>query len=222
MEADLHIHTSRYSGCSNIDPLAVLQAAVNAGLDLIAFTEHGIRWPDDELGALTAESGVTGLTVIPGQEAACYTPSGIFQGEFLVFGYPRSLGSNKSAEQLIRLVHTEGGVVIAAHPFKRSQGGEGFYGSGPGTLELDLDGLEIEHPAYDEAGRRLAWETRHAMGIAGLGCSDAHDLRDLGTCRTMFLDPVDSVESLCRAIREGNVRAVNRRPGILGTPGSSM
>jgi len=42
MEADLHIHTMRYSGCSNIDPLAALQMAAQAGLDLIALTEHGI------------------------------------------------------------------------------------------------------------------------------------------------------------------------------------
>jgi len=206
-EADLHIHTRRYSGCSNIDPVEALRTAAKAGLDLIALTEHGIRWPDGELKALVAESGAGDLVVIPGQEAACYSARGAFQGEFLVYGFPESLGSNKSAEQLIEMVHAEGGVVVAAHPFKKTRTGEGYYGSAYLTKDLDLDGLEVEHPSYDETGRRLARETMTAMRITGIGCSDAHDLRAIGLCRTDFQDPIDSVESLCRAIRRGRVEA---------------
>ena len=210
MEADLHIHTMRYSGCSNIDPVAALQMAAQAGLDIIALTEHGIRWPDDELAALVSKSGVDGLLLIPAQEAACYSTTGIFQGEFLVYGYPESLGSNKTAHQLIEMVHAEGGVVIAAHPFKRSKHSEAFYGSAHLTRELDLDGLEVEHPSYDEESRRLAAQTMFDMNITGIGCSDAHDLHNIGMCRTVFQDRVDSVESLCRAIRKGRVKALNR------------
>lgn len=208
MEADLHIHTSRYSGCSNIDPVEALRTAARVGLEVIALTEHGIRWPDRELGSLIAESGVEDLLVIPGQEAACYSSVGAFEGEFLVYGFPGSLGSNKSARQLIEIVHAEGGVVVAAHPFKKSQWGEGFYGSGRLTRELDLDGLEVEHPSYDAENRRLAKETMAAMKITGIGCSDAHDLRAIGRCRSIFEDRIDSVESLCRAIREGRVQAI--------------
>jgi len=207
-QADLHIHTLRYSGCSNIDPVEALKTAARAGLDVIALTEHGIRWPDGELEILVAESGVDGLVVIPGQEAACYSARGAFQGEFLVYGFPESLGSNKSAERLIEMVHAEGGVVVAAHPFKKARADGGYYGSACLTKELDLDGLEVEHPSYDEAGRRLALETATAKRITGVGCSDAHDLRAIGLCRTVFQDPIDSVESLCRAIRLGRVECV--------------
>lgn len=208
VEADLHIHTSRYSGCSNINPAEALRIAAQAGLEVIALTEHGIRWPDEELHKLIADSGVEDLLVIPGQEAACYSHLGAFQGEFLVYGYPKSLGSNKSAHQLIKMVHAEGGVVVAAHPFKKAQVGDCFYGSGHLTRELDLDGLEIEHPAYDEESRQLARETMTAMQITGIGCSDAHDLRNIGQCRTIFQDRIDSVESLCQAIRNGLIKAV--------------
>jgi predicted metal-dependent phosphoesterase TrpH len=211
IEADLHIHTSRYSGCSNIDPVEALRTAARVGLDVIALTEHGIRWPDEELSSLIDDSGVEGLLVIPGQEAACYSHLGVFQGEFLVYGYPRSLGSNKSAQQLIEMVHAEGGVVVAAHPFKKAQTGGSFYGSGHLTRDLDLDGLEIEHPAYDAEGRQLARETMEAMQITGIGCSDAHDLRNIGQCRTLFQDNIDSVTSLCQAIRNGRVEALGAR-----------
>jgi predicted metal-dependent phosphoesterase TrpH len=205
MEADLHIHTRRYSGCSNIDPVEALRTAANVGLDVIALTEHGIRWPDDELNALIAESGVEDLLVIPGQEVACYSSLGAFEGEFLVYGFPRSLGSNKSARQLIEMVHAEGGVVVAAHPFKKAQGGEGFYGSGHLTGKLDVDGLEVDHPSYDEESRRLAKAVMTAMNITGIGCSDAHDLRDIGRRRSIFQDRIDSVEALCEAIRTGSI-----------------
>jgi predicted metal-dependent phosphoesterase TrpH len=42
VEIDLHIHTNRYSGCSNIDAVKLLRKSKEAGLDGIALTEHGI------------------------------------------------------------------------------------------------------------------------------------------------------------------------------------
>lgn len=213
MEADLHIHTSRYSGCSTLDPVTALRAAAQRGLGLIALTEHGIRWTDEAVEALVAESEVRGLLVLPAQEAACYSPGGVFQGEFLVYGYPESLGSNKSAEQLIRMVHAEGGVVVAAHPFKKSLRSDRFYGCGHEALGLDLDGLEIEHPSYDEESRNLARATMNRMGIAGIGCGDAHDLQGIGSCRTLLDDTVRSMEALCEAIRTRRARAIPRTGG---------
>ena len=106
MELDLHIHTNLYSGCSNINPEKLIKRAIEAGLDGIALTEHSIRWPDDKIEQLKKSSGVEeSFIIIPGQEIACYSTSGKFQGEVLVFGYPKSLGSNKSVEQVIELVH---------------------------------------------------------------------------------------------------------------------
>ncbi|MEA3223219.1 MAG: PHP domain-containing protein [Thermodesulfobacteriota bacterium] len=211
MELDLHIHTRRYSGCSNIDPMAVLKKAKKVGLDGIALTEHGIRWDDYKIQELIEKSKVYDLLVIPGQEVACYTRYGEFQGEFLVFGYPTSLGSNKSVEQVLALVHAECGVVIAAHPFKKlhNGNGDGYYGAGDSIYGLAVDGLEIEHPSYDEESRSLARDAMHAMHIPGIGCSDSHDLSTVGICRTVFERTVNSTESLCEEIRAGRLEAVS-------------
>lgn len=208
MEADLHVHTNRYSGCSNIDPAAALERAKQLGLGAIALTEHGIRWPDDQIEQLVKISGVDDILVVPGQEVACYSESGAFQGEFLVFGYPRSLGSNKSVQRIIELVHGEGGIVIAAHPFKKLEHGEGFYGSGFSTGEWDVDGLEIDHPSYDNESRAMAREVMASKSIAGLGCSDAHELGDIGVCRTIFDDAVGSVDTLMEEIVSGRVTSI--------------
>jgi predicted metal-dependent phosphoesterase TrpH len=208
MEADFHIHTNRYSGCSNIEPAHALKRAKQVGLGAIALTEHGIRWPDDEIEKLLKHCGVKDLVVIPGQEVSCYSESGKFQGEFLVFGYPESLGSNKSAQRVIGLVHSEGGVVIAAHPFKRLKNGNGFYGSGLATREFEVDGLEIEHPSYDDQSRSMAREVMKSRNIAGLGCSDAHDVNTIGACRTAFETDIDSLISLVAHIRSKQLKAV--------------
>ncbi len=206
MEFDLHIHTNRYSGCSNIDPRDALTRAVEVGLDGIALTEHGIRWKDGEIDELLRETGVTGLVVIPGQEVACYSREGRSQGEFLVYGYPESLGSNKSVETVIEMVHAAGGVVIAAHPFKPHDSGYGFYGSGHSIFDYDVDGIEVDHPSYDRVGRELAIELLEKKNYTGIACSDAHDVRSIGTLRTIFDVPIKDTEDLCRELLAGRVR----------------
>ena len=210
MEIDLHIHTNRYSGCSNLDPLALVRRARRIGLDGIALTEHGIRWSDEDIAALRSLAKEERLLILPGEEAACYDRSGRFQGEFLVFGYPRSLGSSRSIEDLSAMVHGDGGVVVAAHPFKKRKGGGGFYGAGYGVYDYSQDGLETVHPSYDAESASLAREAEKSLKIAGIGSSDAHDLRSVGLCRTRFFDPLTDLASLCRAIRERRLEALSQ------------
>ncbi len=209
MEIDLHIHTSRYSGCSVIDPSRLIARAREVGLDGIALTEHGIRWPDNEIERLKSDSGAGDFLVIPGQEVACYSFYGRFQGEFLVFGFPKSLGSNKSVQTVIEMVHENGGILVAAHPFKRQKNGDGYYGSGDTTAELDIEGLEIEHPSYDDESRGKARAVMEERRIAGIGCSDAHELKHVGVCRTRFERDIADVEDLCREVRSRRLKAVN-------------
>ncbi|MEI6609453.1 MAG: PHP-associated domain-containing protein [Deltaproteobacteria bacterium] len=209
MEMDLHIHTNRYSGCSNINPVDALVKAAEVGLDAIALTEHGIRWSEESIEELIKKSGVKNLIVFPGQEVACYSATGAFQGEFLVYGYPDSLGSNKSIEKLIPMVHALDGVVIAAHPFKKNDTGDGFYGSGHRVAEYSIDGIEAEHPSYGDEERMFAAQFLEKKKMAGIGCSDAHDLRSIGICRTIFKRQVKDVASLCIEIRECRLEAIN-------------
>jgi hypothetical protein len=71
------------------------------------------------------------------------------------------------------------------------------------------DGLEIAHPSYDTESRSMALNLMQSMRIAGIGASDAHDLREVGRCRTVFEQPSTSAQILCEEIR--NCRVTARR-----------
>ena len=49
MIVDLHVHTSRYSGCGKSTPEEMVAAAQAAGIEAMVLTEHHIIWPEDEV-----------------------------------------------------------------------------------------------------------------------------------------------------------------------------
>ena len=66
MRIDLHTHSSRSDGTDS--PAELVQAALAAGLDVVALTDHDTAagWPE----ALAAAEG-TGLVLVPGMEVSC-------------------------------------------------------------------------------------------------------------------------------------------------------
>ena len=52
MTFDLHMHTSRHSPDSVMDPFALVRRAVEIGLDGVVITEHDWLWTENELHEL--------------------------------------------------------------------------------------------------------------------------------------------------------------------------
>src|SRR4051812_29255222 len=77
---DHHLHTSRHSPDSAIDPDELLARARAAGLDGVVITDHDFQWPADELAALAARAD--DLRVFSGAEVSAR------EGHFLVYGLP--------------------------------------------------------------------------------------------------------------------------------------
>jgi len=102
---DTHLHTDIYSDCSFINPEDLISRAVEMNLDGIALTEHDMRWPDEKFDKLQRLAEPHGLTLINGQEIGTFNSKNGMEGEFLVFGLRKSLGSNFSAQELVERVH---------------------------------------------------------------------------------------------------------------------
>ena len=207
MIIDPHVHTRCYSGCSSIEPEDLIDRALEEGLQGLLLTEHGILWKADRLNPLKECAAEQGLVLLAWQEVTC-----LEQGrrkDFLVIGVEQSLGGRLSPRELIERVHGEGGVVIAAHPFKPSRLGVGYHGIGDEVYDLDVDAVELLHPDHDERARGKVEAVAEDKGIPMTGGSDAHELYQLGTFATRFQDPITTVEDLVREIRAGRIEPVN-------------
>jgi predicted metal-dependent phosphoesterase TrpH len=206
---DLHLHTDYYSSCSAISPEELIRQAVALKLDGVAFTEHGIRWPDDKFDHIRKLAEPHELLLIDAQEVQTYSPEKGMEGEFLVFGVKKSLGSDFSAKALVERVHGEGGILIAAHPYKWSRfGKDRYYGAGDRIYELELDGIELFHPDHDEEAITKVRQAMEKLGLPGTGGSDAHQVHEIGTCLTLFEKEVRNEEDFIRQIRDGRIQAV--------------
>jgi predicted metal-dependent phosphoesterase TrpH len=191
MKFDLHMHTTRHSPDSQMDPLVLVRRARQVGLDGVVITEHDWLWTESELEELRAAGN--GLVVLSGIEVTAR------EGHFLVYGVtdpfavPRGIG----VADLCREVHRQGGAVVAAHPFRWGQRFEEI-------LERErpeLDGLEMMSNNMDAECRRRTAAVQARLGLAGVGNSDAHHEDVLGCCCTEFPAPVRSSADLVAALR---------------------
>jgi predicted metal-dependent phosphoesterase TrpH len=211
MAFDIHLHTRTYSDCSFISPPDLIHQAVQANLQGIALTEHGMRWPDEKFDELRRLADPHGLILINGQEIQASSSRNGMEGEFLVFGLKKSLVTKFSAQELVERVHGEGGILIAAHPYKLSRSGRlRYYGAGDRVYELGLDALELYHPDHDEEALKKVRRAMETLAIPGTGGSDAHKVFEVGSCVTLFESKILSEQDFIREIRKGNIGAEKR------------
>ena len=183
---DLHVHTA-ISACGEVDIGELVQGAKARGLDGICITDHDTM---DIRHAISEGRQDNGLIVIFGME---YTTD---QGDFLIFGPFEDLPPKLPADLLLRTVALNGGVAVAAHPFRVTR---------PADEQLIRQGLcrAIEclngRNSFSENRAVGAWRERYA--VAACGGSDAHTLDELATFATRFFVPVNSRAELIRALR---------------------
>ncbi len=203
MKFDLHLHTTRHSPDSEMDPFVMLRRARALGLDGVVITEHDWLWTGDELDELRAAA--PGLVVLAGVEVSTR------QGHFLVYGVkdpfavPRGIG----VAELCREMHRQGGAVVAAHPFRWGQRFDDILARD----RPELDGLELMTNNMDADCRRRAAAIHARRRLAGLGNSDAHHEDTLGVCYTEFDATIRDVRDLVEAIRGRKAAARERAEG---------
>jgi predicted metal-dependent phosphoesterase TrpH len=202
---DLHVHTTRHSPDSRMDPLTMTRRACALGLDGVVITEHDWLWTEPELEVLRELHPE--LVILAGIEVSAR------EGHFLVYGVsnPFAVHRGIGVAALCQEVHRQGGAVVAAHPFRWGQ---------PFTDILrrerpELDGLELMTSNMDADCRRRAAAVRKEYNLAGLGSSDAHQEDVLGFCYTEFPGTITGMPDLVDAIRGGRAAAHGRHEGLL-------
>jgi predicted metal-dependent phosphoesterase TrpH len=210
MLVDLHVHT-RLSSDSNVAPEAYLEMASRhpTPLGVICFTEHRLYPTDAELDRSYAElTQRFGVHIFKGIEADTNL------GHLLIFGITRELqrrfdldGRMHRAEQMIEVVHKEGGVAIPAHPFRDSG-----YGARLDDLLAKLGpaltAVEAINGQNSHEQNVAALAASEKLGLTAVGGSDAHfsTANWFMTCATELDRDVTSVEELCEELRAGRAR----------------
>ncbi len=191
---ELHGHTTRYSKCSQMSPAEYIQAARKKGLQGICLTEHNTFWPEDEYKRFCHQA--EGLVVINGNEQRCWDGDQI-QGDFLVFGC-RFQYWEPTAAQLIELVHRQGGIIIAAHPFRAGLGV-----SEELIYQLDLDALEVYSCSQEPWQTKLVYQAAKKMNIPVIAASDTHSPELVGCSTTEFTVAIQNEQDFVQAINRG-------------------
>ena len=188
---DHHLHTSRHSPDSTIDPRELIEFAREIGLDGLVITEHDYQWEPDELGELAALASP--LQVFSGAEISAY------EGHFLVYGLPTldDVPPGITIEELVRVVRRHDAAIVAAHPFRWDQPFQSIVAEhGPifDALELVSNNVTRETRSKTEALLRTS-----PMGATG--SSDAHEVETIGCYFTEFDTTIGSMADFVAALQ---------------------
>jgi predicted metal-dependent phosphoesterase TrpH len=210
MKIDHHIHTSRYSPDSSIDPARLVKRACDIGLDAVVITEHDYQWQPDELAQLAARAPT--LRVFSGAEISAR------EGHFLVYGLPslEDVPPGILLKDLISVVRSHQAAIVAAHPFRWDQPFDEIVAEhGPVFDALEL----VSNNVYpDTRAKTQGLLNRYPMGATG--SSDAHEIDVVGCYFSKFPARIESIAEFAAALRDRQGRPGNRK-GVYLTSGQA-
>ena len=190
MRFDLHIH-SNYSPDSGLSVDDILRKAVKKGLDGIAICDH-----DTLTGSFHAQKRVYELNlpllILPAVEVSTN------RGHLIVLGVRENIPSGLDPEETIKIAKQKGGVVIAAHPFKKRSIGD--------VDGLDVDAVETFNSRCIFGENKKAEKMAMELRIPQVGGSDSHMLATIGSGYTE-IDAQPDEGSVLDAIRNGKTHA---------------
>ncbi len=208
MRIDHHLHTSRHSPDSEIDPLELVEHALRIGLDGLVITEHDYQWKSDELADLNRRAAP--LRVFSGAEISAR------EGHFLVYGLPTldDTPPGIALGDLIEVVRSNRSAIVAAHPFRWDQPFDQYVADhGPVFDALELVSNNITR---ETRGKTEALLRAHPMGSTG--SSDAHAVAVVGCYFTEFDVPIVTIADFVVALHERRGRP-RHREGVELTSG---
>ena len=204
-KADTHIHTE-YSGFSYLGvtkcpesvttPEQQVEKARKNGMDVLGITDH-----DETKGAFIGQKYAErykDIEVIVGEEVT--TADGEVIGLFLTEKIPKGL----PVEETIDIIRSQGGLVIAPHPFSFH-----VFGLKEQIFNLDIDGFETINGGHpDRYSNHFAQKVMDAYPgrWAAMSGSDAHSLYTSGFNWTEF--DGNTAEDFRKAVLNKKTRAV--------------
>jgi predicted metal-dependent phosphoesterase TrpH len=221
---DLHIHTTKGSSDSSLNPEELVLEAERLGLRGLCLTEHSGPWERHEFERFASLHSVVLVRAMEVETE---------MGHMLVFGLDRYQSGFHKAAELRRAVDAGGGFMVIAHPFRSVLSQQVrrtalLYQSVSDPLPQKPEDA-LDHPVFKLAhgvevanGGTSDEENNFAMRVAAMlrlpvtGGSDAHSAHGLGRFVTAFADEIDNGDQFVAALHSGRFYpAVGLRSGQL-------
>lgn len=196
MKVELHLHTSRYSGCATSTPWQMLTQLVKLGYGAVCITEHDAVWSEQEVAELQAV--YPQIKIFPGIELSLEGPTGAQHLLVLGTNDRAFLAMRGDPGKLIRWAREEGCITILAHPFRWRGGAEIL---APGGTLPDA----IEHQTCNQTGEASeeAEVAARRLGLKLVNCGDSHDISFLGRYWVETQKDFSSIPQLREIIQQG-------------------
>jgi predicted metal-dependent phosphoesterase TrpH len=200
MLAELHSHTyySRgtkvlYEGLNS--PEQMVKHTKRLGLDAIAITDHDTMKGCSSVRRLSKKYGIL---VMPGEEVSTA------DGHLVALGVNEFIPPKLGIDETLELVHGQGGIGIAAHPFAFSR-------RCLGSLAKKCDAMEVFNALSLEriANIKNSYFAKK-YNIPKVAGSDAHCLSMIGYGITDIR--ASGLDSALKAIRNGRTEVIGRYP----------
>ncbi|NHJ85671.1 MAG: hypothetical protein FK734_09430 [Asgard group archaeon] len=189
---DMHIHTNNSHDCFlDIETILSDMSTIVHGL---TFTDHDV---------ITKIAEQTKDTFYAKYQLRIFSPAveiSSKDGDILAYGINSVPTNQLLAKEIIDIIHTEGGLAVAAHPFC-------FLGVGDLVFDLDFDAIEI-NGSRSHTMNKLAKEAAVSMDLPCIGGSDSHTQGQLGICVTKFTKQLKTIEELIEEVKKGNCSPV--------------
>ena len=194
VRADLHVHTA-HSTDGREAVKRVVHHAKKIGLGAIAITDHNVITAWNEA---LEQAKKDDIIVIRGEEVSSS------EGHILAYGITERVRKGMTPEETVDAIKEQGGVAVAAHPYRVSNGvGEKV------VRRVDFDALESLNARSTPGRNKKALYLAQSLGLPMTGGSDAHTLEEIGAAYSIFID-VYSEEDIVRAIENGNVEPAGK------------
>jgi len=181
MRGDLHIH-SNFSGDGRQSVEDILRLCREHRLEVLAITDHNCMdcYPVK----------VDGIILLQGMEITSAS------GHILAYHITEPVPRDRSVEETIDLIHAQGGIAIAPHPYRWWSGLKEANVRGQ-----RFDGVEVLNGRSLRSSNARAARLARSMGVAEVGGSDAHVTDHVARAYTVFPDDCQNADDLVKAIR---------------------
>ncbi|MFX1296397.1 MAG: CehA/McbA family metallohydrolase [Promethearchaeota archaeon] len=205
---DLHIHStcSRHKlwGVDGLNsPQQIVETAINIGLDGIALTDHNTIKGGQKAIRYVKEKKLP-LLIIPGAEIRSNT------GDILALGINEEIPSKLSVLETIDVIKEQGGIAIAAHPYKYNSRLGKLLRNSP--IHSQFAAIEVFNSNIKKDANDKASHLADELSMPGVAGSDAHYIMNIGNGITCLDIDNLSLDDFLNAIKTNKIKLICKYP----------